>query len=91
MFSTRYFNPRYWASRFWPKLGGVVASPGSVVGLLSKINISGNGATCIISAENTGTISAITQSGLLSTINDVENGITSSIDIIPNGTVSDIP
>lgn len=19
----RYFNPRYWASRFWPKLGGV--------------------------------------------------------------------
>ena len=22
MFTSRYFNPRYWASRFWPKVGG---------------------------------------------------------------------
>jgi len=22
MFTTRYFNPRYWAQRFWPKVGG---------------------------------------------------------------------
>ena len=23
MFPLRYFNPRYWASRYWPKVGGI--------------------------------------------------------------------
>lgn len=24
MFASRYFNPRYWAARYWPKVGGVI-------------------------------------------------------------------
>lgn len=24
MFTSRYFNPRYWAARFWPKIGGIL-------------------------------------------------------------------
>jgi hypothetical protein len=27
MFPARWFNPRYWASRFWPKHGEDVAQP----------------------------------------------------------------
>ncbi len=22
MFPSRYFNPRYWAAKYWPKIGG---------------------------------------------------------------------
>jgi len=24
MFASRYFNPRYWATRYWPKIGGIL-------------------------------------------------------------------
>ena len=31
MFPTRYFNPRYWAKRFWPKVGATSSIPLGVV------------------------------------------------------------
>ncbi len=27
MFASRYFNPRYWAGRYWPKIGGEIIDP----------------------------------------------------------------
>lgn len=40
MFASRYFNPRYWASRFWPKIGGipVVITPDCFTLVTSSIN-----------------------------------------------------
>jgi hypothetical protein len=34
--AARYFNPRYWARRYWPKLGAAaLASPADAIGALT--------------------------------------------------------
>jgi len=37
MFAARYFNPRYWAKRFWPKVGGLPPSPDCFLAFQGKV------------------------------------------------------
>ena len=48
MFTSRYFNPRYWTAKFWPKIGGeVVETPFTFV-YVASIIINKNGADSLI-------------------------------------------
>lgn len=47
--AARYFNPRYWARRYWPKLGAVpLASPAAAIGELTS-----DGATPFLGGSTT--------------------------------------
>tara|TARA_R110000744_G_scaffold377277_1_gene492142 strand:- start:284 stop:559 length:276 start_codon:yes stop_codon:yes gene_type:complete len=53
MFASRYFNPRYWSGKFWPKVGGeVVETPFTFVYVASVI-INKNGANSGINDDLT--------------------------------------
>lgn len=71
MFASRYFNPRYWAAKFWPKIGGEVVETPFVFVYVASIIISKNGADSAINDELTYQGSIISdKEGIASTIND---------------------
>ncbi len=83
MFASRFFNPRYWASRYWPKVGlnPPISGKDCFIGLVSTIT-----------DEDTGTLSNITDSlGLVSDIAE-DFGLASKIQVIiqvsPQGNVT---
>lgn len=81
MFPSRYFNPRYWASRFWPKVGGEpVETPDCNVGVYSRIGKTLSGTLSEIE-ENTGATSEIVENnGVYSRITDRSTGTLSTIE-----------
>lgn len=90
MFTSRYFNPRYWASRFWPKVGGEpVVTPNANAFSTSNINDLLNSSLSSIEDINY-SLSSIEQHGTISNINNQHNGSTSSIDNGPNYIASNI-
>lgn len=80
MFTSKYFNPRYWAERYWPKVGGEpVDTPNCNVGIYSQIKDHPLGGVSVIQSI-VGGVSLIQQ--------DV--GIYSQIKNLPDGRVSEI-
>jgi len=74
MFTSRYFNPRYWASRFWPKVGGESEeTPYSFVYSSSLINNELIQAASFIDPSLNDSESIISQCFLISAIDGSDN------------------
>ncbi len=88
MFPSRYFNPRYWAARYWPKIGGIPTdTPDSFYASSGVINANMLSSVGMIDADGLASESLITDSFSSSgKIND--NTISSTGIIDPDGLAS---